>query len=429
MNTERKAVSLILAFLLLFPLVLCASGAEEKAVATLMFASDYQLDQSVYNVHPATTLTDIAAKIGEDGITVDTFVLCGDLTNEDGHSNYNGTVNATKSAVSRTRKIVRNQFGESVVYHALQGNHDPFVEGFTSPTGAYEYDDYIIYIINTEDGNPWLQGESGAEETLKKTAEKMSVYFDGLITAKETRPVFVATHVPLHFSGRTSSLYSNGDNMYSRYLFNALNDAGESLNIVFLFGHNHARGFDNYLGYGSIFIPRGGNILIPKPDSSNSGYTDSYTKEKLNFTYMNAGYIGYINRSEKEENASLTCTVIEIYKDRLVFSRYDKNGLYCLSGEGAFNTYSNYPDEKIFPIQDTSLLSSRTESPYTLSLSIEEVLLGDVDGDGKHTSKDVNLAARMANGMEAEDMRADMNSDGKVSSVDVALLSALVNSD
>ena len=64
----------------------------------------------------------------------------------------------------------------------------------------------------------------------------------------------------LHFSGRASSLYGNGDNLYSSYLFDVINTAAEDLDIVYLYGHNHSKGWDNYIGGSRVFKRPGDTI-------------------------------------------------------------------------------------------------------------------------------------------------------------------------
>ena len=54
------------------------------------------------------------------------------------------------------------------------------------------------------------------------------------------------------------------------------------------------------------------------------------------------------------------------------------------------------------------------------SIEDEDMLKGDVNGDGKVNSADALLALKMAVGILEEDLIADMNDDGKVTSIDAA---------
>ena len=466
-NKSIRVISAVLSaamILLILPFCISAEEEADEPLATLMLTSDYQDFGSLGYTKPIDNLTAICAAVSTAGITPDSFVLCGDLTNESGLSNYNGPENVTRLSYSRSKKVVNSAFGESIEYHALQGNHDPFLPDIMDATGAYEYDNYILYVINTEDGNPWGQGAVGAEETLKETAKVLYEYMKEKIQSRETRPVIVATHVPLHFGCRTSSQYGTGDNMYSRYLFNVLNSAGKYLNIVYLFGHNHSKGFDNYLGGGSIYRPCGTTVLIPDTEEVITPYTDKYTEETLNFTYMNAGYSGHYADCDSEENSQVTASVIEIYSDRLTISRFGTTGLHCLSGEGHFNTFSPYNDlftvidsvppviyPGIFPTTDSEhLLSERIESPANIAripahehtfekgictvcsykdpdyIDDKPVIRGDVTGDGKVNGSDAIVLKKMIVGKSPTVSEADINYDGKVNSSDIAILKKII---
>jgi len=54
------------------------------------------------------------------------------------------------------------------------------------------------------------------------------------------------------------------------------------------------------------------------------------------------------------------------------------------------------------------------------SIEDEDMLKGDVNGDGKINSADALLALKMAVGLNEEDLIADMNDDGRVTSIDAA---------
>lgn len=114
-----------------------------------------------------------------------------------------------------------------------------------------------------------------------------------------------------------------------------LNEAGAAgLNIIFLFGHNHSGGYDNYIGGGSVYLKKGDSMLVPD-------YVD-YTvpaEVTLNFTYMTAGYIGYYGTTVNGADGTLTMTVFRIQKDgSVIIGRYDENGIHNLKSAGAKNT-------------------------------------------------------------------------------------------
>ncbi len=185
---------------------------------------------------------------------------------------------------------------------ATEGGHDP--EG-----GAYG-----VYAINHEDF-PW----SGSSSTLVQgTANLLKAYLDGKAAANYTKPIFVMSHLPLHYTNR-------GDNDYANLLFDVLNSY-DKLNIIFLFGHNHSTAYDSYLGQGSIYLKKGDAIKVAKDGAT------SYNDETLNFTYMNYGYTGYIGSTNAD--ATLTMTAFEISDSEVAVKRYSTSGQHTLKAAG-----------------------------------------------------------------------------------------------
>ena len=200
---------------------------------------------------------------------------------------------------------------------------------------------------------------------------EMKECFDYLISKGETRPVIIAGHVPLHFTARTSSRHNTGDNMYASYIFDVVNEAGNSLDIVYLFGHNHSKGWDCYLGGSSVFMEPGEEILIPD-SGNNTSSTDDFTARKLNFTYMNAGYTGYYMNCGPEEidngtfenydaaDETLTATTCEVFPEELIITRFSTEGLHPLCWDGEGNPYKGGIDDGLI---GSEYYSKSKESP------------------------------------------------------------------
>jgi hypothetical protein len=152
-----------------------------------------------------------------------------------------------------------------------------------------------------------------------------------------------------------------------------LNDASKSLNIVYLFGHNHGKGWDCYLGGSSVYKAPGDSILIPEFDESDVN-SDEFTEETLNFTYLNAGYTGYYMNCAPEEygygdysaaDETLTGTVFEIYPDKMTVTRYDTEGMHVLGHAGEASPYKGGLDEGLIP---ESSFGTETKSPQEIPL-------------------------------------------------------------
>ena len=202
-----------------------------------------------------------------------------------------------------------------------QGNHDSRIPAFY-PTGMYDMGTYCFYLIN-EDDYPWLQYlRTQAKKTMQKTAQNVKAALDQMIAAGDTRPVIFITHVPLHHTVRGGG----GDNMYSFYLFDVINEAAKTLDVIFLFAHNHSGDYDDYIGGSVNFMAPGDTVRIPNPEKRGE---DNYLEETLNFTYTNCGYIGYSKNNQTETSTNvLSMGAIRFFADRFVFLKYTEDGLF-----------------------------------------------------------------------------------------------------
>ena len=340
-----------------------------EPIATVFFASDYQ--QMDGWPAPAETLKGILSTVSESEKEPETFAFLGDYTND---ANLHDYQLSPEDSVDEIRSVLDEIYpgGGDPVF--VQGNHDRMTESLTE-TGLHEYNDYLIYVLNTQEDFPWKQGSTyGCLSKVKKSSGEMKKCFDELIARGEKRPVFIAGHVPLHYTARTSSRHTTGDNLYSSLIFDVVNEAGKNLDIVYLFGHNHSKGWDCYVGGSTTYKGVGETVLIPDYDE-NSITTDNFTEETLAFTYMNAGYTGYYMNCGPTELAAgaldqyraadetLTGSVIQIWPDRLVINRYSPEGLHQLSGEGAADPYKGGIDSGLI---DPKHYSRQVDSPASV---------------------------------------------------------------
>lgn len=318
--------------------------------ATLFFASDYQEGEQGA---PSDNLRGILNAVKADKPSLDGMIFCGDYSNVSGKSNYEIT---PEPAISEIKGILGETYPDLTEENMIftQGNHDPLTISIKSP-GLHEFDKYLVYVNNTEIDFPWKQGEvSGSLYKVTHTAEVMKLRLDKLIEQGEKRPIIIAQHVPLHYTARTASAHGTGDNLYSSLVFDVVNEAANELNIIYITGHNHSGGWDNYMGGSCYFKKPGDTILIPEFDK-NQTTTETYKKETLNFTYLNAGYTGY---SKASPDNTLTGTVCEIYDNKFVFTKYSSEGVHPLSAAGAANTDPD--DSTLIPAEN---YSKALESP------------------------------------------------------------------
>ena len=299
--------------------VLQTTALEDKEDSyTVMGASDFQANSDSAG---AANVKAILEKISADYSTMDGFMFGGDLS----QSMSTSASASGKTALQNTVHAYYTGMDEFYV----QGNHDPdnTVGSTCTASGANDTDGYGVYVINEKD-YPWGYYESSSsssyKSTVQATANALDAYLDAKVEAEYSEPIFVLSHIPLHYTTRTSG---QNDAMHANLLFDVLNEGGDKgLNIIFLFGHNHSTAYDSYLGQGAIYLAEGDKINIAQ------GSTTSYNEETLNFTYMNYGYVGYIGTTDAD--AALTMTVFEITDDEVVVKRYSKDGVHNLKAAG-----------------------------------------------------------------------------------------------
>ncbi len=312
----KNALKTVVALLAVIAVLLCAvvpSFADkgifdENAIASVITASDLQDGDVAFE-----RLEKVMGLMKEDGLDdPDSLLIGGDYSKM--LPNYAGP-EILKVQNAYTTVFSGEETGSVV---CLQGNHDMFPCGGFTKTGFYDMGTYCLYAIN-EDNFPWNQ-YLRLSNGIEKVAKDMEKSFNGMIEKGDNRPVLIVTHVPLHHTTRGSY----GDNMYAAYLFKVINQAAEKLDMVFLFGHNHSGGYDNYIGGAVNFLAPGETIRIPLADEKGEA---CFTEETLNFTYTNCGYLGYSNNSDENGSTSmLTASVIQIEENTLRFIRYSEDG-------------------------------------------------------------------------------------------------------
>ena len=311
----KKVLAVLLAALMLTALALPALAAapfEDGAYASIITGSDFQALGTEAYERFGRFLNALKA----DGLeTPDSMLVGGDYTKLLFDYAVPGETQIREQMVA----AYPDADPERVV--CIQGNHDNPSSGFTK-TGFYDMGVYNLYVIN-EDDFPWLQlARPGVELLIKKLASNIEEKLNELIAKGDLRPVFVLTHLPLHHTSRAL----NGDNLYASYIFNALNKAGETLDIVFLFGHQHSGDYDDYIGGSVNFMAPGESIRVPKAGLPGK---DAYTTETLTFTYANCGYVGYSdNGTDGGSTNELTLGVVRLTDARIRFVKYTESGLF-----------------------------------------------------------------------------------------------------
>lgn len=302
--------------------VLSGCGGE-KPLTTVFAASDFQPYKGNNDAPEQGQLymQTIIGQMKQDGYDIKGALICGDYS-KTGNTWSNVQPGQNNSGVAAIAEILEKElglgYGETVY---VQGNHDPADTEGLDPFGANDTEHYGVFVLH-EDNYRWKQGagnntgndDTDSAQVVAAAAAELESYLSAKAGEQYEKPIFVCAHVPLHYSYRTYAQASL-DNIHAKLIFDVLNQYGEQLNIIFLFGHNHSDTHDDYLGGGSVYLPIGDTILI-----DDGGDTRKFTEHTLNFTYMNAGYLGYYDG--KCTGSGISSTVFAIYPDRVEVARY-----------------------------------------------------------------------------------------------------------
>jgi hypothetical protein len=337
------------------PFVASAAKADD-AYAVVFAASDFQHSDAYTNyVTMLQTAKDDAYPDTPTG-----FMFGGD---------YNDGSDALSTSVPKVVGAVQTVYPDAQqdTMAFVQGNHDSTVH---QATGAYEYEHYVVYVMNITDYPRGQDSSSSNEQLIQNTAANLQTYLEQLKKTGDNRPVFIATHTPLHHSSRGDgggSAY--GDTIYSKYVFDVVNEYGNYLDIVFLFGHNHSQNFDDDIGGAVNYFAKGDTVRIPIPDVSQRG-ANGYTNETLNFTYMNYGYVGYANNgTDNGSTNTLTMGVFELCTSTIELTRYSKTGVYTTETIARVNPLTTDPFVKV--TGDTTGTEGNSSIVYGGSANIE----------------------------------------------------------
>lgn len=341
----KRALSVVLCTVMILcsafitPLIVSADSDPVIVVA----GSDFQ-DVTSHEVGKER-LDRFFSAMKNDGITdIDGFLFAGDYDVD----SY-GDVTENTNGVEAIKSSVGTLSPEHSVY--VQGNHDAAIGTCgMSPSGANDDPNgrYGVFVIN-EDDFPWCDQP---ESTVKQTAQNLISYINEKLSAEYDKPIFIVSHLPIHYNYRTKN---NGDGMYGNYIFNALNEAGaKGLNIIFMYGHNHSSGWDDFLGGATIFLTKGDKLNIPQ------GSRKTFKEETLNFTYMNAGYVSYYTKAGRADD-TLTMSVFKITSDSVEIARYSESGKY---------KYLKTPGSTVALKETEFGADTKTyKSPYTVELT------------------------------------------------------------
>ena len=369
-TTGKKLLALLLALVMmlsLLPTSVLATGSSAEETIYVLAGGDFQ--EAGDHANSAANVTNILAQVNQKYSTMNGFLFVGDY-DCDTHNDANATADGITALMGAVQGTYSNLNDANSIL--AQGNHD-YKDSRIDATGGHDMDvngdgtyDYSAYVLNEDD----YPNGGGSQKGIQTLANNLKTWLNNKIGEGYSAPIFIVSHLPLAYTPRT---VTQGDAKYAKYVFDVLNDAGKNgLNIIFLHGHDHAFGPDNYMGGEAIYLPVGDKICI-----AEAGSTNAWTEETLNFTYMNAGYTGYYSDPYTYNTTAgtdkLTMTVFAITGTEVTVERYSANGLYNLKSAGYDGSYNNTS------VTNTSLGLPKYSTVYTSPQTIALVDNGAAD--------------------------------------------------
>ncbi len=325
MKRTVAIVSVIFLLIGLFVAVLPVAKAEDETI--LLAGSDFQV-----SAHNTSRIEQVLGTLEMHGITkADGAFFCGDYTLNPDYDNQG----QSSAGLAVLKKLFTPIVGNKMTF--VQGNHDPEDTIGLSKSGNNDpvSGKYGVYVIHEDE---YLQYDwNNSREVVQQTADNLKAYLDEKANSGWTKPIFVLSHVGLHWGNRT---ILQGSAVHGDLMVDVLNEAGKKgLNIIFLYGHDHSGGYADYIGGSAVYFKKGDKIEVC------TGTKKEHVTRTLKFTYMNAGYIGYYSTNESACDATVTMSVFRIRGDEVIITRYDNNvnllkeqyGIHNLKSKGVYS--------------------------------------------------------------------------------------------
>ncbi|MBQ7415968.1 MAG: VWA domain-containing protein [Oscillospiraceae bacterium] len=294
----------------------------------------------------------VAAK----GDTIDNFFFLGDYASEtdtvqsaDQNPYWKSRLGLVKLRAHMTQYVSTKDEASYNDMFFVEGNHEygMGVEHGLTGSGPHDRDAFGTFIIDAEDLENWNDNGT-SEDEVNAVVASMKAYFDEKIAEDYKKPIFILAHYPLHYSLQS---YWGGAYPYASYLVDVMNDAGAAgLNIIYMFGHQHSSYYTDYLGGEAVYLKRNDTLLVPNPATvgmENGSYMNKGLPlaSTLQFTYMNAGYVGYYGAYNDTDTSDLSMTVFQITGNEVTIERYNENGRVDLKNKGEWRTHDpNFPE-------------------------------------------------------------------------------------
>ena len=265
----KRILSALLVFVLVVSMmpVTALAADNSRPNDTIFFASDlHQLPNKLTSL--------LKALAYEPGLVV----LGGDYVD--------GT---NKSSLSTLSDKIHSVYPDAQTFYTYGANDINVTEEGANPyafarTGeCFTGEDYYVYALDYTAMNSAAEASAASSQFLAWANN-----------AKASKVIFVMCHMPIH--------QSQGNNPGGAVWMNALNQVGQTHDVVFLWGYNHLN--ESSADTSAYFVPSGGALT---PEGGTTG--------AINFTYVNAGYI-------KSGNGTMAL----VNDENVTFVRYSTTG-------------------------------------------------------------------------------------------------------
>lgn len=282
----------------------------ETDTTYLLFGSDYQ--------DAGSTFPKLLNYTKSQNVKPNLVGLLGDYK----ASNVGNHTNEIKEA----DKKIKEYFPDTATLY-LQGNHDNDSTQNIQATGAYIGNNYILYVINTKD-NPRITGSScSSSSATTKISEKLDTFLKTLNDLDIKAPILILTHVPIHDNRNDNACGYKIGEVVNKY---------KNLNIFLMYGHNHSGKYDDCMGGSMNYYPKGSTINFSEKNNSKP--------TKINFYYLNAGYVGL----ERNTNGQVTCSGTKVTS-----SNANSMSLFTITDDHI--KIERYTNSKIIKVLDLDL--------------------------------------------------------------------------
>jgi len=348
--------------------------------ATFVGTEEYDMRRAAVHAYASpdkvTDLTEVVLISGSDyqyyGSTEDGLAVLKGLTdsvkNNTGYGAFDGllfggdytiTLGSDFDDSNAGLNLLDSVFTDTVNFdkYYTQGNHDAAGIDLLPPYGNNDNPNapYGVFILHEDNYNCYGGGGQQA-------AADLTAYFnEKLANGWGNKPIFVTSHIPLHYNARTAK---DGMGFTAKYIVDALNAASEAgLNIIFLIGHNHGSGYDDYLGGAAVYVPKGETIVVP----DHTNYRNAPIETELKFTYMNFGYVSSYGTNGTGVDTALTMCAFRIQENGdVIITRYDKDGVHNLKSAGKANSIDEsgytFDDERVY--ESSRIVGANKDEEY-----------------------------------------------------------------